>query len=68
MKYEYLINYCTPSGIGRCMLKINSKIKSYDDIVSIDKYLRNSDNIAIDTSVKEKLFVTNFKLLRIHFK
>ena len=63
MYYEYLINYSTTIGRGRCSLTRKCKIKSYRDVEDIDKFLRSCDNIAIGLE-RESLIVNDFKLLR----
>ena len=55
--YEYMVNYCYPTGKGRMRISTHDKIESYEDVETVDKVVR-------DESAKPKAFVTDFKLLR----
>lgn len=55
--YEYMINYCYPSGRGRMRITTTNTIESYKDIEKVDKVAQNM-------SKQPKAFVTDFKLLR----
>ena len=59
--YEYMVNYAHPNGVGRIEITRNEPIKSYDDVVALDKFIKSVNKI-------EGLFVTDFKLLRVYEK
>lgn len=70
-KYEYMIMYLLPnaSGSGRVFITRNKEIESHKDIEELDKFLRTDESITgMPKHIKEKVFVSDFKLLRTYFE
>ena len=59
MKYEYMVIYNFPQGMGRIRITSDKKIKCFEDVENVEKIVKR------DTG-KNDLVVTNFKLLRIY--
>ena len=57
--YEYMVNYAFNNGIGRIQITKSEPIRSYDDVESLDKFIKSEKKI-------DNLFVTDFKLLRVY--
>lgn len=45
MRYRYFISYAFQNGVGRCYVERNTKIKSVEDIESIEKSICNNNNL-----------------------
>lgn len=57
--YEYMVIYTLPNGIGRIQFTRSEPIRSYDDVVNVEKHIRNEKQL-------DNLFITDFKLLRVY--
>ena len=57
--YEYMVIYTFSNGTGRIQIRASEPIRSYDDIVKLDKFIKDKKKL-------DKLFVTDFKLLRVY--
>lgn len=57
VKYEYMVSYTIPNGSGRVFITLDNAIKNYKDI-------ENLDNMVKKEFKNERLFVSNFILLR----
>lgn len=68
-KYEYMVNYVFPGGCGRMFLTREKKIGSIKDVEGIDEFLRSDKfNTDLPKSLKEKIYINDFKLLRTYRK
>lgn len=63
-KYEYMVNYLFPNGSGRIFVTRTKKIKTSQDILELDEFLREDESIMIDEAFKKQLYVSDFKLLK----
>ena len=57
--YEYMIIYFLGNGIGRVQFTRSEPIRSYDDVVKVEKVIKDEKKL-------DNLFITDFKLLRVY--
>lgn len=57
--YEYMIIYVFDSGLGRIQFTRSEPIRSYDDVVKVEKVINGEKKL-------DNLFITYFKLLRVY--
>ena len=57
--YEYMIIYFLGNGIGRVQVTRSEPIRSYDDVVKVEKVIKDEKKL-------DNLFITDFKLLRVY--
>ena len=62
-RFEYMVIYNAPNQIGRCAITRYRLLNSYDDLVELDEYVKT-----IGEGNPDKLFVTDFKLLRSYYE
>lgn len=56
-KYEYMVVYSFPGGIGRIQITTENPVKNYADVEKFDETIRESNGIS-------NAFAIDFKLLR----
>ena len=63
-RYSYLVVYAHQGGSGRTELRLNSKIKTYEDIVSCDNIIKEYHSRE-DSGIKNAMIVDYRYLGRI---
>jgi hypothetical protein len=54
--YKYFISYSHPNGFGRCEITRDTEIKGIDDILGIEKAIRENSNLGIVVIQNYRLF------------
>ena len=57
--YEYMVIYSFSNGQGRIQFTRSEPIRSYDDVVRVEKVINDEKKL-------DNLFITDFKLLRVY--